>query len=372
MNIVSSAFIPILALYGGLLCYLVWALYASKRGRAAGDGKNISLPGVSVVIPFRNEGPHLPALIVSLDAQTYQGPLEIVLVNDGSTDDFRSALASCESRRPLKVIDADFSAKRGLTSKQQALDRGIRDAAYDVIALTDADMILEPCWLQTLLEPALRGADLVFGHTAMHTGASPGVFTWFQSFQLETLFACAYALNRGGIMGSCMGNNLLLSRKVYLEAGGFDRIGYSITEDRELLAAFWKKRMRCVPTEPFAAGATTFPSRSMKGYYHQLLRWAYGGLGLKSNLSLLALLAGVQGVALALACAGLLNAPIAIFSLCNFALTWIFIACAFSRMRSKEHAVLFLPFFILLIVESMLLLFSFIIRQPITWKDRRV
>ena len=372
MNILSAALLPILFLYAGFLCYLVWALARPRRGSLAVGEKKAALPGVSIVIPFRNEAPHLRQLIASLKSQTYAGASEILLINDGSTDDFQDVLAACRAHAPIRVIDSAFSAERRLTSKQQALDCGIRGAAYDWIALTDADMVLEPGWLQTLVETAQRGADLVFGHTAMKTGSSPKVFRWFQSFQLETLFAFAYALNRGGIMGSCMGNNLLLSRKAYLQVGGFDALGYSITEDRELLAAVWKKKLRIAPVEPFHAAAITFPAPSAKGYYQQLLRWTYGGFGKSSNLSLLAAVAGGQNIALLVALTGILPVPVAVFAFCNMALTWIFVAAAFRKMRSKENALLWLPFSIVLLGETLLLIVSFIFRRPVTWKDRRI
>jgi 1,2-diacylglycerol 3-beta-glucosyltransferase len=372
MKILSFALFPVLFLYAGLLWYLLWAVIKPRRRHAETREQNDPLPGVSIVIPFRNEASHLRRLIESLESQTYKGDFEILLVNDGSTDDFREVLSGIPSPHQARVLDSVFAPDRGLTSKQQALDLGIRDAAYDRIALTDADMLLNPDWLQTLVGHSLRGADLVFGHTAMSTGPSSNLFTRFQAFQLETLFAFAYAFNRGGVMGSCMGNNLMVSRQAYAQVGGFDAMGYSLTEDRELLSFFWKKKLRVAATEPFYFSAVTFPTPNARGYFHQLLRWAYGGLRPDSNLSLFALLGGGQNIALLLSIAGRLSPTMAFFALCNVGLTWFFVAVAFKKMRSKENALLFAPFSILLLGETLALVAAFIFRRPVKWKDRRM
>ena len=182
------------------------------------DQKPGRFPDVSIVVPFKNEAENLERLLSSLEAQDYQGYYEILLVNDGSTDGYKNSIALRLSNRPLRVIDSVYSAASPLTSKQQALDCGIRGAAGDWIALTDADMLLKPEWLSSLMNRAADKPDLVFGHTVIDASPAAGLFGKFQSFQLEVLFAVAYALHRAGIAGSCMGNNMLISRKA--EAGG--------------------------------------------------------------------------------------------------------------------------------------------------------
>jgi cellulose synthase/poly-beta-1,6-N-acetylglucosamine synthase-like glycosyltransferase len=372
MYFLQISAIIILLMYCGLLCYLLMGVLLPVRRKNGTINKSELPPGVSIVIPFRNEAHNLEKLLCSLEAQQYTGTIEIVLVNDSSTDNFKEVLASRIWKQPLKVIDSAFSNDRRLTHKQQAADLGIKNAAYDWIACTDADMVLEPHWLNALIQQALSGADLVFGHTVIMPGKTPGLFRWFQKFQLETLFAIAYAFNRAGLTGSCMGNNMLLSRTAYLKSGGFEATGYSIVEDLAILASFRRKNMRTAATEPFSATAGTSPQTTINHYFHQLSRWVYGGFRSNATLLFSGALLGVQNILLWLACAGLLPGGFLLLTCGNLLLTWLFIAVTFRKIASNEGTFLFLPFYILFCIESMVLTAFILCKKPLLWKDRRI
>ena len=88
---------------------------------------------VSIVVPVYNAQEHLEETISSLLAQTYR-ELEIVLVNDGSTDkspEICKAFAEKDSR--IKVIDKQNG---GLISARKT---GIDNAAGDYVMFSDAD-----------------------------------------------------------------------------------------------------------------------------------------------------------------------------------------------------------------------------------------
>ena len=65
-----------------------------------------SPPTVSVVIPVRNEWTHLGAVLDAVLAQDYEGPIEIVVADGGSTDGTRALLDARAGDDPLiRVID---------------------------------------------------------------------------------------------------------------------------------------------------------------------------------------------------------------------------------------------------------------------------
>ena len=101
-------------------------------------------PGVSVVIAARNEAARLPARIQNLLAQDYPGPLQIVVVSDGSTDGTRRALAPFAERVDLVEIPA--------SGKPTALNAGVARARYEILAFADARQTFERDALRRLVE----------------------------------------------------------------------------------------------------------------------------------------------------------------------------------------------------------------------------
>jgi glycosyltransferase involved in cell wall biosynthesis len=370
MHLLFTFCITVLIIYCGFICYLlVGTLLHSAATSIKTPGK---FPGVSVVIPFRNEAKNLESLLNSLESQLYNGNYEVILVNDGSTDYYEQLTAPRRWRIPVRAIQSRFSETRRLTRKQQALDTGIKEALHDWIAFTDADIVLSPIWLESLMRPAITGAELVFGHTAILSEKTSDAFTWFQKFQLETLFAAAHAFNNAGLTGSCMGNNLLISRKSYMEIGGFEALGCSIVEDMALMRAFRKRHLRTSSTEPFYATATTLPAVTLNDYFQQLRRWTHGGFRDNHLLKTANILLSLQNVILVMALFHVVPPAISLLAWGNFFLTWVFTAAAFRKMKTNERALLFPLFYALYLLESLFLAYCAIVKKPIIWKNRRI
>jgi len=92
---------------------------------------------VSVVIPARNDAEMLARCLASLDAQ-HRRPDEIVVVDNGSTDDTRAVAEAAGARviwEPIPGIPRASSA-------------GLDAARGDLIARVDADSVCPPEWLQ--------------------------------------------------------------------------------------------------------------------------------------------------------------------------------------------------------------------------------
>src|ERR1043165_2779899 len=58
---------------------------------------------ISIVIPCRNEAANLPLLIDEIEATMAGRDFELIIVNDGSTDDTASVLAAQAALRPFPV-----------------------------------------------------------------------------------------------------------------------------------------------------------------------------------------------------------------------------------------------------------------------------
>lgn len=109
---------------------------------------SVSTPLVSILIPCYNAGRHLDAALESAFAQTWPH-CEVILVNDGSTDD-SGARAERFVRRGLKLIE---QPNRGQCA---AANEALRHARGDFIKFFDADDLMSPDMIARQVQ-ALRG-----------------------------------------------------------------------------------------------------------------------------------------------------------------------------------------------------------------------
>ena len=109
-------------------------------------------PAVSVVVPVYNGARTIAACIEAIGEQDYHGEMEVVIVDNGSTDGTRdiigryrfARLATCATPGPAAARNAGIAATR-----------------HEIIAFTDSDCIPAPGWLSALvaaLRPAFAGA----------------------------------------------------------------------------------------------------------------------------------------------------------------------------------------------------------------------
>lgn len=114
---------------------------------------------ISVIMPVFNQASFIRRAIVSLLNQTYSA-WELIIVNDGSTDDFEEAVASFLSDERIKVYNNLSNEGLGYT-----LNKGIDNSRYDYIAYLPADDIYYKNHLETLWESISLGFD--FAHAGM-------------------------------------------------------------------------------------------------------------------------------------------------------------------------------------------------------------
>jgi glycosyltransferase involved in cell wall biosynthesis len=93
-----------------------------------------------VVIPAYNEADYLPAALRSLRAQDFPGAVEVIVVDNGSTD----GTADLARRLGARVVEEHGP---GVSAARQ---RGTRAARGEIVVSTDADTVHPPDWLSRL------------------------------------------------------------------------------------------------------------------------------------------------------------------------------------------------------------------------------
>ena len=197
---------------------------------AVSAGHPGDLPSVSIVVAARNEEAAIAACLQSLRDQRYEGDLQIVVVDDRSSDRTEDIIRSMAPGMPqLKLVKA-ASALRFKCPKKSALAQGIEASSGELLLLTDADCTPPPDWV------ALTAARFAIAEVGVVAGyARPSQPRKLRERLLALDNAAIGALSAGSIgMGSplaCTGRNIAYRRRVYEETGGFEAIGHLVGGD---------------------------------------------------------------------------------------------------------------------------------------------
>ena len=181
----------------------------------------MSSPSVSVVIPTYNRGPLVLEAVESVLAQTVP-PLEIIVVDDGSTDDTRERL-----RPYLTRIVYRYQENQGVSA---ARNHGIREARGEFIAFLDSDDVWHPRKLELQLQVFEERPDLgLLGAGAMDWPAQSFPEITDDPRGRVSLVSWAQLVVRNRL-----GTSSVMVRTAVLRAAGeFDPVMQS-SEDRDL------------------------------------------------------------------------------------------------------------------------------------------
>lgn len=185
---------------------------------------------VSIVITAWNEAHAIGGCLAALAAQ--QGidrqAREIIVVDDRG-DDGTGDVVAASGLAGLRPIRNDALPPQGvMTARQHALDIGFRAARAPIIVTLDADAVVPPDFVVRLIEPIeAERADMVAGAVAF----SDGPIGALQSVDAAYYLAVCRLLNRLSLDGGVLFGACAFRAAIYRAAGGFARIGMTLTED---------------------------------------------------------------------------------------------------------------------------------------------
>ena len=134
---------------------------------------------LSIIIPIFNEENTIYNLLESIKSVKLLNDIgkEIVLVNDGSTDNSDSVITKFRVDYPnVKIIYINLNENIG---KGNAIHVGIQKASGDYLVIQDADLEYDPNEFNILLKPILKGvADVVYGSRFVGSNPHRILFFW--------------------------------------------------------------------------------------------------------------------------------------------------------------------------------------------------
>jgi glycosyltransferase involved in cell wall biosynthesis len=191
-------------------------------------------PGLlSVVIPVRDGATTIGEQLRALSGQDFRGQWEVVVSDNGSTDETRAVVEMWNHQLP-SVLVVDSSDVPGVG---HARNVGVDAARGSFIAFCDADDIVSPTWLRELAASSAPGVVVAGSHDlrALNTPMTRAWTGWSDPGGPATDRADATRVERGqhqrlGFLPFAQGSSLGLDRSVWEAVGGCS-VGMRGSED---------------------------------------------------------------------------------------------------------------------------------------------
>ncbi len=249
---------------------LVWLLvYFKDRHRLKESyGKLESHPKVSIAIPAYNEGKNVEISINSLMKSDYpKNKLEIIVVDDGSTDNTLDVLRSFEKRSDIKVIN---QSNRG---KGAALNNALKHATGEIFGVMDADTLVEKDTI-TKIVLSYTHNDVGAVVSAIKPHSTKSLIERFQKIEYLMAILARKLMDSMETNFVTPGAISLYNKNLVKSLGGFDE--NNLTEDLEIGLRLRDKGHN-IRTVADAFSYTIVPT-DIKGLFNQRLRWNRGML----------------------------------------------------------------------------------------------
>ena len=220
---------------------------------------------VTVIVPAYNESAGIEAAVRSLVASDH--PIEVIVVDDGSTDGTADLVESL-GIRGVRVI------RQANAGKPAALNTGLQAASFDLVVMVDGDTVFEPDAVRMLVQPfADPSVGAVSGNAKVAN--RNGLLGRWQHIE----YVVGFNLDRRLFdLAECMptvpGAVGGFRRSALEGIGGLSDV--TLAEDTDLTMALCRDGWRVVYEE--RARAWTEAPASLGALWRQRYRWCYGTL----------------------------------------------------------------------------------------------
>lgn len=285
----------VVPLYALALFYAVFMLRMARGWRRVvrqhtSAGRPPSL--VSVIVAARNEAASIGACLQRIMTNRYP-QFEVVIVDDFSADATAEIVERCarsydEGR--VRLIRLEDRLKSNEAGKTGAIEMGVAEAKGEVVLTTDADCLVGPEWIATMMATMPEEVAFVSGPVLFEPGAS-----WhgrLQSLEFLGLIAVGAGGIGSGLPSMCNSANIAYRRETFGRLVGSQPLT-GAPSDEVMLQLLHRERPGSVAfcASP-AAVVRTQPAGTLKSFIRQRRRWAGNGARYPSR-SLLSAIAAI-------------------------------------------------------------------------------
>lgn len=328
-------------------------------------------PPVTIIVAAKNEEQIIARCINTLKSIRYNGQLEIYLVNDKSSDKTKQIMyENTKDDQRFIVIDSRESETSNLKGKANAIDTAIEKCNGEIILSTDADCIVSPDWVSTIVSYYDEKTAMVNGFTNIKYERK--LFDKIQALDWVYLLSLASSSSGKKKILSCVGNNISFRKNIYEKLGGYANIDFSVTEDLALMRAIDALPDFTIkyPVDSRSL-VLTEPCDNLRTLYNQKKRWFRGGTGIRP----LGYFLGFELYAVNLfLLTGFLYTPILFYLLMlllKFISELLIMIPVMKKFRMKSLLKYYLCFQLYFSIYGLLLPLSFFTGKQISWKGRK-
>ena len=258
MDLIENSFLVVISILIVIEVILIF------RGKVREEKEAKVFPKISVLMSVRNEAGTIKKSVDSLLGQSYKH-FEVLVADDQSTDGTYELLKSYADKR-LSFFKPEAPAP-GLNGKASALAALAKKASGDYFAVADADTVYPRQWLATLVS-RIGNNGIISGVTGVHSN-------WLQDVEWKISTGRIMLVGEMGFHTTAIGNNMMVERETYDQAGGFQQTVHTATEDFELNKNILSRGYGSAILFDNKVLATT-SSLQFKGLLAQRKRWLRG------------------------------------------------------------------------------------------------
>lgn len=349
--------LTILMMYAGFGLFIFLGFYITPLKKR--ESKELQF--ISILIPFRNEEKNLAALIDSLKKLDYPlNQYEIIFINDHSEDNGVDIIQQWDANH-IQCIRSTGNGKKA------AIACGIEYAKGNIIALTDADCILPPLWLNhinnaTDTKMILGPVQLKPIKNLLHLFQE---MEWaaLQSISASTAFWKMPLMNNGANLAyekSAFDESLL---KMNTPSGDDMFMLEAVKQKKESIGFIWKSE----------SIVTTAPAPNLAELVHQKVRWASKSKYYKNKFNLfIGVLTALMNAVVFFNC---IYFPFAnsIYPLCIVIAKWmadLLIMLPYLILIKKPYLLFFLFIFVIIYPIYFLFILMLSLKGKFIWKGR--
>ena len=267
----SGVLLCALAGAGCIYQLIAWSLIPRFFSRPA--NRQNETTGITLLKPLHGREPFLLANLESFCRQDVTGPVQIAFGVNDPADPAVQSVSDLRAQHPAADIALTTSADPAMPNKKIANLAAIMNAAkYDVLVMSDSDMVVPPDYLTviggTLAQPDVGAVTCLYRGRAdcgFWSSISAGAISYVQ-------FPAMLLGYMTGMAQPCMGSTIAVSRQTLNTIGGFERFGKVLADDYAIGEAVGATGQRVVIPPMLLIHACS--ETSLAALWRQKVRWA--------------------------------------------------------------------------------------------------